>query len=68
MTWGSKYEGVQEGEEAAVMASTAKTIEMIIVIFKYECIDYYSLEEYKNDIYSFEFRLYFQLFFFYFVG
>ena len=45
MTCGSKYEGVQEGEEAAVRASTANTMEMIIVIFKYEGKDYYSLEE-----------------------
>lgn len=48
MTWGSKYEGVHEGAEAAVRANTAKMMEMIIVIFKYEGRDYYSLEEYKK--------------------
>lgn len=39
---------MQEGEEAAVRASTANMMEMIIVIFKYEVKDYYSLEEYKK--------------------
>lgn len=62
------YEGVQDGEEAAVMARTAKMMEMIIVIFKYEGMIIIHWKSIKNDIDSLEFRLYFQLFLFYLVG